>query len=150
MPSFSDNREHEHKTVETLLGFDFGLKRIGVAVGQTITKTATPLKTLAAQSGVPEWEQVADIISQWHPDALVVGIPYNMDGSEYDLTQLARDFANELQKRYNLTVHHVDERLSTIEARQQIFDAGGYRKLQQAQVDNYAAKLILETWLARF
>ncbi len=134
---------------QTVLGFDFGLKRIGVAVGQTVTGTASPLDTLKAEAGEPHWEQIAKLIAQWRPDALVVGIPLRIDSSDQHITHEARRFAKSLRSRYGLPVHTVDERFTTLEAKQRLFDVGGYRSLEKAQIDSWAAKLITESWLER-
>lgn len=131
---------------EVLLGFDFGTKRIGVAVGQTITRTARPLGTIQAKEGEPQWEALDKIIHTWKPDALIVGIPLNMDGTEQYLTQAARRFEDALRERFNIPVFGIDERLTTKDARAQIFKKGGYKALQNGQVDSVAAQLILETW----
>lgn len=132
---------------QTLLGFDFGLKHIGVAVGQTLTKTARPLTSLKAQIGQPNWQQVAELIQSWRPSALVVGIPLNMDGTTQPLTQFAQDFLRQLEERFHLPVYSVDERLSTVEARAQLFEQGGYKALSKEAIDSTAAQLILESWL---
>lgn len=137
----------ENKAQQILLGFDFGMKRIGVAVGQTVTQSARPLKTLKANQGVPQWEMVNKLIKAWQPDALVVGIPLNMDGTEQPLTQAAQTFSDALKQRYNLPVYGVDERLSTKDARERIFNQGGYKALQEGEVDSVAAQLILQNWL---
>ncbi len=134
-------------TPEILLGFDFGLKRIGVAVGQTITKTARPLTVLKANQGEPQWDVLKKLISTWQPDALVIGIPFNMDGTEQPLSQLARRFAQQLHERYELPIYEMDERLSTKDARERIFAEGGYKALQNGQIDSVAAQLILQNWL---
>ncbi len=133
----------------TLLGFDFGLRRIGVAVGQTITGTATPLEPLLAKNGEPNWEQIAKLNQIWRPDALIVGIPVNMDGTPQEITAHAQQFASALTDHLHLPVHTVDERLTTKEAKQQLFDAGGYRSLEKTSIDSFAAKLILESWLRK-
>jgi len=143
------NDKTEPSENQTLLGFDFGMRHIGVAVGQSITCTASPLETLKAKQGIPNWSEITDLIQQWKPDAMVVGIPYYMDGTEYELTQICRKFATRLKNRYSLPVYEVDERLSTVEAKQRLFDEGGYRHMKQSQVDSYAACLILETWLKK-
>lgn len=133
---------------QILLGFDFGTKSIGVAVGQTLTKTARPLIALSAASGEPNWDEVIAVIQEWHPQALVVGIPLNMDGTEQELTKLARKFAVKLHKKSNLPVYLVDERLTTVAARERLFATPkGYRALEKASIDAMAAKLILETWM---
>jgi putative holliday junction resolvase len=129
------------------LGFDFGYKRIGVAVGQRLTCSASPLATISAQTGVPDWNVIAKIIAQWIPQALIVGVPTCIDGRALYTTGAARRFAKELRKRFALPVHLVDERLSTVEAREQLFKQGGYRKIKQTEVDSIAACVILEQWL---
>lgn len=130
----------------TVLCFDFGLKRIGVAVGQTVTRSAHPLTVLKANQGTPNWLLVTQLIKEWQPDALVVGIPLNMDGSQQPISELAHVFAQALREQSALTVYEVDERLTTIEARATIFADGGYRALR-APVDGVAAQIILEDWL---
>jgi putative Holliday junction resolvase len=129
------------------LGFDFGFKRIGVAVGQRLTHSASPLATISAQGGLPHWDVVAKIIAQWTPQALIVGLPTCIDDRELYTTSAARRFAKELRKRFALPVHLVDERLSTVEARGQLFAKGGYRKIKKTEVDSVAACVILEQWL---
>lgn len=131
---------------QTILAFDFGLKRMGVAVGQFITQSAKPLQALDANRGIPNWEKVDAYIKDWSPHALVVGIPTKMDGASLYVTAPAKQFAKKLEKRYSLPVHHADERLTTVEAREQLFQQGGYRRLQQSDIDSFAAKLILEGW----
>jgi len=136
----------KHKPA-TLLGFDFGMKSIGVAVGQTITKSAKPLTTLKAKNGAPNWNLLTQLIKEWQPDALVVGIPYNMNGSDQPIAQAAKEFAQNLKRRFNLPIHLVDERLTTVEARARLFDKKGYRGMQKPMVDALAAQLILESWM---
>jgi len=136
-----------HQKSQTLLGFDFGLKHIGIAVGQTITKQAKPLITLKAINGVPHWEHIAEIIKEWRPDALVVGIPLNMDGTKQPLTERAEQFINELEKRFQLSVFKIDERLTTVEAKQHLFDQGGYRALNKSAIDAVSAQIILESFI---
>jgi len=123
----------------TVLGFDFGMKRIGVAVGQTVTHTATPLLILKAQDGVPQWSEVEKLIHDWQADALIVGLPLNMDDTYQPVTFCAKRFANKLNAKYKLPVHLVDERLSTRAARRIAEN--------DEPVDAIAAQLILETWL---
>lgn len=132
---------------QTFLGFDFGEKRIGTAVGQNITNQARPLITITTQEGEPNWNAIQTLIDEWRPHALVVGIPYNMDGSEQFTTALAKAFALQLNRRFQLPVYEIDERLTTVAARDEVFAQGGYKALKNKQIDCYAAKLILETWL---
>ncbi|KTD46172.1 putative ribonuclease [Legionella quateirensis] len=129
------------------LGFDFGYKRIGVAVGQRLTCSASPVSTISAKSGVPDWNSVQKLITQWNPEALIVGLPTCIDDSELYTTSAARRFAKQLRKHFAIPVHLVDERLSTVEARGQVFDQGGYRKLRNTEIDSIAACIILEQWL---
>jgi len=134
---------------QIVLGFDFGTRRIGVAIGQGITQTARPLKPiLVREAGIP-WLEVQRLIKEWGPTSLLVGIPLNMDGSEQAITALAREFAEELHHRFNLPIYEVDERLTTKEAKAQIFEQYGYKGLVGSSVDSYAAKLIIETWFSQ-
>ena len=103
--------------LKTLLGFDFGTRNIGVAVGQVITRTATALPQLKARDGIPDWSQLAALIEEWQPDGVVVGIPLNMDGTESPMSQRARKFGKRLHGRYNLPFFPADERLSSFEAK---------------------------------
>ena len=132
---------------KTVLGFDFGMKRIGVAVGQTITRTASPLTVLAAKQGEPNWVEVDKIIKTWRPTALIVGRPLKMDGTTQSVTNAVDHFTQLLETRYALPVYQIDERLSSKAARTDIFDAGGYRALQKNSVDSRAAQIILQDWL---
>jgi putative Holliday junction resolvase len=129
-----------------LLGFDFGMKRIGVAIGQTVTATARPLDTLYAKQGNPDWTILERLIKKWQPVAMVVGIPLNMDGSEQTITHSAREFADKLRKQFHVPVHEIDERLTTKDAKERLFTEGGYKALQDGQVDRVAAQLILQNW----
>ena len=131
---------------ETLLGFDFGTKSIGVAVGQQLTGTARALTALKAQDGTPDWKLIEKLLKEWQPDYVVVGLPLNMDGTEQELTARARKFANRLHGRFGLRVELQDERLSTVEARADLFERGGFRALQKGQVDSQSAVIILEDW----
>ncbi len=137
----------DDKDSAIVLAFDFGTKRIGVAIGQRVTKMARALITLSAKNGVPHWDKVTQLVKRWQPQEFVIGIPLNMDGSEQPLTQHARNFARMLQERYHLRVHEVDERLTTVAARERLFEEGGYKALQEGQVDSVAAQLILQAWL---
>lgn len=128
----------------TLLGFDFGSKRIGIAVGQELTHTATALVTLSSPDGGPDWDGIGKLIKEWQPDALVVGLPLNLDGSESETARLARRFGNRLAGRYNLPVFTADERLSSSEAEAILAEQGRFDK---ADIDKLAAQLILQGWL---
>ena len=133
---------------QTALGFDFGLKRIGVAVGQSITRSASPLGVVTPRNGEPDWEAIARYVQEWRPAALVVGLPYNMDLSEQEMTGHARRFAEGLARRFPLPVHTVDERLSSREAEAQLKERRqqGRRRITREDIDGAAACVILEGW----
>lgn len=133
--------------VRTVLGFDFGLKRIGLATGQTITGTASPLVTLQAVNQSPDWAGIETRIREWKPDALIVGIPYLLDGSESDITRAARNFSKELERRFRLPVFTVDESLSSFEAEQQLKQDTKIAKHNKHEVDRMAAAIIVQSWL---
>jgi len=140
----------EHKVLNSLLGFDFGLQRIGVATGQTLTGTAQALKTLHSIQNKPDWPGIEKLISEWHPDALVIGIPYHLDSSENDMTIAARRFGRQLNGRFNLPVYEMDERLSSKEAEHEIKrqrQTGQRRKSHRGDIDKMAAQIILQSWL---
>ncbi len=133
----------------TVLGFDYGRKRIGVAVGQNLTSTATPLTTFNNVVGQPDWEGISQLINKWKPNALIVGMPYSMDGGENKTTQAAHVFRRHLEKRYTLPVHIIDERLSSVEAELRLStqDSSKRTKRNKASIDKLAAQIIVETWL---
>ncbi|ADP11435.1 putative Holliday junction resolvase [Erwinia sp. Ejp617] len=131
---------------QTLMAFDFGTKSIGVAIGQQLTGTARPMNALKAQDGIPDWNRIEALLKEWQPDRVVVGLPLNMDGSEQPLTARARKFANRLHGRFGVQVDLHDERLSTVEARAELFERGGFRALSKGNVDSLSAVIILESW----
>lgn len=129
---------------DILFGFDFGPRKIGIAVGQTLTGTATPLTTLRSRRDKPDWAGIERLVREWQPGAAVLGLPFRMDDSEEDWTPMIRRFARQLQGRFGLAVHLVDERLTSRAAHERLgmrFDA------RDDRVDAMAATLILETWL---
>lgn len=130
-------------TTKTVLCFDFGMRKIGVAIGQSVTNTARALHNIKAQDGIPNWGVITALINEWRADALVVGLPYNMDKTEQHITFAARKFARRLEALYRLPVHMMDERLTTKEALSQLHELGD----KKTDVDSYAALLILEAWL---
>lgn len=131
------------------MAFDFGMKRIGVAVGQDITNTASPLDYLPATDGIPEWESITKLLQKWQPKKLIIGIPLTMDGSEQAMTFCARKFANRLFECYKIPVVTVDERLTSVDARARLFEEGGYKALKKGVIDSMAAKIMLEDWLRK-
>ncbi|MFB2773732.1 Holliday junction resolvase RuvX [Shewanella xiamenensis] len=131
---------------KTVLGFDFGTKSIGVAVGQQITSSATPLLSLKAVDGIPNWDEIAKLIQEWQPDLVVVGLPLNMDGTEQEMTHRARKFANRLNAKFGVKIVTQDERLTTTDAKARLFELGGFKALTKGQVDAVSAVLIVESY----
>jgi putative Holliday junction resolvase len=135
------------KPLRLLLGFDYGSKQIGVAVGQVITGQARELCILKAQNGVPDWLKVEALIKEWQPDAIVVGLPLNMDGTKSEMSDRAEKFARRLNGRFNLPVHTHDDRLTTYEAKGQRLQQGQTSGYRERPVDALAAALLLQGWL---
>jgi putative Holliday junction resolvase len=121
----------------SFLAFDFGARRVGVAAGNSLTRTAQPLGTLAEAAGAARFAAIARLIGEWQPDALVVGVPFHPDGQPHDNTERAKRFGRQLHGRFHLPVHEVDERYSTTEAQAQ----------GAADVDAASAAIILEQFL---
>ena len=160
-----------------LMGFDYGNKRIGVAVGQTITATARPLTTILIKAQQPDWTQINTLIHEWQPSKLVVGLPRHADGSDNSITGAVREFCQQLAMRYQLPVETIDETLSSIAAAEQLKKAKMNRRqekkrkqkksndishshisfsplslsasLVHRELDAVAAQIILETWFAQ-
>ncbi|HLZ96811.1 MAG TPA: Holliday junction resolvase RuvX, partial [Steroidobacteraceae bacterium] len=134
-----------------VLAFDFGRRRIGVACGNTLRGSASPLAAIANAAGGPSWSAVDSLLREWQPDLIVVGLPYNADGSESVMSAEARDFSGELARRYALPVRLVDERYSSLEAESRLkaLRESGLRKrrVTKTAVDAGAACIILERWL---
>ncbi len=131
----------------TFLAFDYGEKYIGVAVGSSHSRQAEPLTTLRGSAKNPDWARLSRLIAEWQPAALVVGQPLNMDGSTNPMTRAARVFGQRLKDRYNLPVHMVDERLSTLAAREILNEAGVPMRRHKTQLDKVAAQTILQAFL---
>jgi putative Holliday junction resolvase len=134
-------------TPRTLLGFDFGLKNIGVAVGQELTRSANPLTVIPAREGIPKWDEIEKLLLEWQPQLLIVGLPLNMDGSEQEMTAAARRFGNRLNGRFHIPVVWQDERLSTYEALEQLGIHDKMQAKKRSDVDRISAQLILQSWL---
>ena len=147
-----------HKLV---MAFDYGLKQIGVAVAQTVTRSARPLCILSAQQGVPDWGEVERLLQEWQPASCIVGLPINMDGSDSEMAERAKKFARRLEGRFAVAVEMFDERLSSFEVKQQRKDniyaaQRGARGSDQEEpikcpaankLDAEAAAVILQSWL---
>ena len=133
---------------DTYFGFDFGKKKIGLAVGQLTTRTTSPLQTVRSINQKPDWKIFKKLISEWQPVGLVVGISRQSDGSDNPVTPRILKFCRQLEGRYQLPVHQMDELLSTFAAKQMLFDEVNVSaaKLWEVQ-DQLAAQLILQSWL---
>ncbi|MEZ5570544.1 MAG: Holliday junction resolvase RuvX [Halioglobus sp.] len=132
----------------TVMAFDFGLRQIGVAVGNSLLGTTTPLPVILAKDGIPDWRVLENLVAQWRPDLLVVGEPLNMDGTVSELSNRATKFSRRLHGRLGLNVEMVDERLSSFEAKSISRDQGHRGDFKQQPIDSLAAELILKTWLS--
>jgi len=149
-----------------VLGFDYGTKRIGVAVGQELTQTATPLTTLFHVSNQPDWQAIQQLIDEWRPNAFIVGLPATADGTEQTMQRAAKRFGNQLHQRYNIITYWVDEHLTSFEAERMVADsmqanakkaskrmnktrATKKNSTNKADIDKMAAKLIVESWLGQ-
>lgn len=137
-----------NKTGKTLLAFDYGQQRIGVAVGQTLVPSARPLRVLQSRQQVPDWVTITQLIQEWQPQALIVGLPLHADGSEGLIAQAARRFAQQLAGRYHLPTHVIEETLSSVAASDRQRETPQKRRHTHPPIDAIAAQIILETWLA--
>ncbi|MEE9302805.1 MAG: Holliday junction resolvase RuvX [Thiotrichaceae bacterium] len=134
----------------SILAFDFGLKRTGVAIGNTLTGLATPLCTLNSIDNHPDWTGIGALIKEWQPQTLVVGIPYLLDGKSSEMTVKAEKFSRQLAGRYALPVDTINEQLSSLEAEQRLKSsrqAGRKKKIKKEEIDQLAAAIILESWI---
>lgn len=133
----------EHRAPGTYLGFDFGTKYIGIATGQTVSCSARPLTVIATKTGI-DWDTIAELIHEWSPRGMVVGLPLTANGNSTPVLRGARHFITELRQRFGLPVHEIDEHLSTFAAGDLLRD-GSQRKI--GRLDDTAAAVILQTWL---
>ena len=122
---------------DLVMGFDYGTKKIGVAIGQLLTNTATPLAIVKANNGKPDWASIGNLVNEWQPKRFVVGLPINMDDSESEMSLKARRFSRQLNGRFAVPADTMDERLSSFEVRNARKDA----------IDDLSAVVILESWL---
>ena len=125
-----------------ILAFDFGTKKIGVAVGQTITKSSSPLAVVFNKDNRINWDQILEIINEWQPQLMLIGKPLNMDGTDSDMMKEVDIFFKKLKKITNIPCEYVDERLTSFEARQNLIE------LKTDLVDAQAAKILIDNWLS--
>lgn len=131
--------------IKTVLGFDFGTVWTGVAVGQTITAQANPLKAIKSRNQKPDWISIESLIQTWQPQKLIVGLPTSLDGSDDEMTAITKKFSRQLQGRFRLDTELVDERLTTREAFDLAIESGNYKT--KPEIDSISAVLITESWL---
>ena len=133
----------------TVMSFDYGTEKIGIAIGQSISSTAEPLTIIRAKDGIPNWSQITSLIESWRPNFFVVGLPYNLDGSDSKLLQRALKFAQRLNGRFNIPTFGIDERLSSKAATEK-FKTGNPKNSLRKEIDDVAAQIILETWFSEY
>ncbi|UNM97090.1 Holliday junction resolvase RuvX [Ignatzschineria rhizosphaerae] len=132
------------QTLEIVLGFDFGTKNLGVAVGNLLTETAQPISILKVTNNQPDWNAIQKLLDDWQPDAFIVGIPYTQDGTETEHIKIIRKFMNRLHGRYGLAVYEVDESYSSSQSEQYLKPS---QKGKKATLDAISAAIIVERWL---
>ena len=133
---------------KVILAFDFGLKHIGVAIGQEITNTAQTFFSLEAKNGEPDWSKLDPLVKEWTPKLLVVGNPLNMDGSESEIKKKSDKYSNLINKRYNIPVELMDERLTTREAKDRLKAEEDNSASSGRDTHQIAAQIILENWFS--
>ena len=136
----------EQQAAEKILAFDFGTKSIGVAMGNKTFFTVEPENAIHAADGIPEQGRLTDLFNKWQPDLVVVGLPLNADGSWQEVTFRARKFARRLSSAFHIRCEMKDERYSTKQARDELFNDGGYRALEKGKIDSLSAVIILNGW----
>ncbi|HEY9052816.1 MAG TPA: Holliday junction resolvase RuvX [Gammaproteobacteria bacterium] len=134
-------------SIKSVLGFDYGERRIGIAIGQTISQSASPLITLNAINQKPDWNSIEKLITEWKPDALIVGIPRYLDGNDSDMTEKAQRFCRQLEGRFKLPVYTVNESLSSQEAEQRLKQTRKIGQHNKHEIDKMAAAIIVQRWL---
>jgi putative Holliday junction resolvase len=134
---------HEH----TVLGFDFGIRRIGVAVGEMMLGSARPLTTISAEANDARFAAIGKLVEEWRPAALVVGLPLSLDGEASDMTERCKRFARQLEGRYRLPVALVDERLTSVAAEEQLRQRGLGWQRRKETLDAEAAAVLLQAYL---
>lgn len=148
-PLLIDNEnvyQAENVLRSTVLAFDFGEKRIGIAVGEHLLATSNPLTTIDNESNEVRFQVIAELVKEWKPQLLVVGLPLKVDGSEHEMTQLCKKFARRLNGRFNLPVLMIDERYSSVEASDLLNERGIKGRAQKEMLDQVAAKTILQSY----
>ena len=131
---------------QMIMAFDFGTQKMGMAVGQALIESATPLALFPMKDGIPNWDELHKIIKQYQPNVFLVGLPLNMDDSESELSTRARKFARRLRHQSNIDTLMVDERLTTREARDELDHYQAQGRGKKLAADSLAAALLIESW----
>ncbi|MBF7682792.1 Holliday junction resolvase RuvX [Acinetobacter sp. B5B] len=134
------------KTVNTIMAFDFGTQKMGMAIGQRQIQSSTPLAQFPMKDGIPQWDQLLKIVKEWQPELFLVGLPLNMDDSESELSLRARKFARRLRHQTNIDTYMVDERLTTRSAREQLDHYQQQGRGKKLSADSLAAAILIENW----
>ena len=135
-----------NETAQTIMAFDFGTQKMGIAVGQSLIQNSNPLALFPMKDGIPNWDDLLKIVKQWQPNLFLVGLPLNMDDSESDLSRRARKFARRLRHQTNIETWMVDERLSTRAARDELSHYHAQGRGKKLSADSLAATLFIESW----
>ena len=138
--------------MSTVIAFDFGLKRTGVAIGNTLTGSASPECTLISLHDKPDWDKISQLVTEWQPTQFVVGLPVEEEGQSNPLLKRVERFCNQLNGRYNLPVDQENEQFSSIEASERLTlqrQSGRKQKVTKDEIDKIAASIILERWMCR-
>ena len=136
----------ETTQAQTIMAFDFGTQKMGMAVGQALIESATPLALFPMKDGIPQWENLLKQIKHNQPQLFLVGLPLNMDDSESELSTRARKFARRLRHQSNINTLMVDERLTTREARDELDHYQAQGRGKKLAADSLAAALLIESW----
>jgi len=139
---------HVPDRIGSVMSFDFGTRRIGIAIGQRITDNASPLDPIKARDGIPDWQALERLVKEWQPDAFVTGLPLNMDGTPSEMSRRAAKFARRLEGRFHRPSYTHDERLTSYEAKGMVISESGQQNFGDYSVDGIAACLILESWMS--
>ena len=130
----------------SIMAFDFGTQKMGIATGQSTIESANPLPLFAMKDGIPDWNQPLKLVKEWQPNIFLVGLPLNMDDSESELSARARKFARRLRHQTYIETWMVDERLSTREAREQLAFYQEQGRAKRLSADSFAAALLIQSW----
>lgn len=136
----------DFKISQSIMAFDFGTQKMGIAIGQSTIESANPLPLFVMKDGIPDWNQLLKLVKEWQPNLFLVGLPLNMDDSESELSARARKFARRLRHQTNIETWMVDERLTTREAREELESYQNKGQAKRLSADSFAAALLIQSW----